>query len=906
MDPVALTFGPFELRPAERLLLEAGIPVPLGSRAMDVLIVLLEQAGQVVDKRELIARVWPSAVVEEATLRVHIAALRRCLHEQEPGPRYIVNVSGRGYAFVAPLGSPHSSPPAAPPAMPLAAPTGRLIGRDAAVASLVDKVRLRRFVTVVGPGGVGKTVVAQHAAARLSAPPDELVFVDLARLRQPGFVASAIASALGLPALHDDPTEELTAFLSERELLLLLDSCEHLVDEVARLTERLHAAAPRLRLLATSREPLRARGEWVTRLGPLDVPPPQQSGSAAVAVGWPAVQLFVDCAVASQDAFRLTDANAAQVSAICRRVDGMPLAIELVAARVDALGLRGLQAMLDDRLGLLRATGRRGAQERHRTLLATLDWSHGLLPEPERVLLRRLASFTGQFTLDAALAVAGPEPAEAADFNNLIANLGTKSLVVADHDGAQVRYRLLDTTRAYAREKLREAGEEPTMALRHASHCLELFRAAARETESRTPAEWLSRYAIFLDDVRAALDWAFASAGSERIGVELTLAAVPLWNRLLLVRECQANIERALATPAGARDSRLDMDLFTALGATMSNANLSSPQTSAAWARALELARRTGERSHQLQSLWGLWITELNKGRFRPALELARQFCSTAQGSDDPNDAFVGDRLLAYTLHFLGDQAAARHHITRMLAGYRPTERQSHAFRFQFDQLVIGRMTLAMILWLQGQPDDAMHCVEDNVRDGQSIGHPLSMCNALIKSALPVALLCGRLDAAQRYVDLLLEHTRPHSLFMWHPLGRCYEGLMQLARGELVAGRQSVRTSLDELPQARFAFPQTWVWSVLALADAQAGEVELAMSTIDRTIALAEQDDERWCFPELLRVRGEALLLSARPGSRDAARHEFERALAMARAQDVPGWARRAEWSLERLQGGSP
>jgi len=417
---------------------------------------------------------------------------------------------------------------------------------------------------------------------------------------------------------------------------------------------------------------------------------------------------------------------------------------------------------------------------------------------------------------------------------------------------------------------------------------------ARRELDSSNPADWLARYAPWVGELRAALDWAFATPGEQRLGVELALATAPLWDRLMLVRENQANIERALATPAAARDGAMDLALFAALGATVRNANMSSPQMASAWTRALELAERSGDRGPQLQSLWGLWVTELNKGRFHAALDLARRFCTAAEGSPDPNDAFVGDRLVAYPLHFLGDQAGARRHIERMLAGYQPTERQTHAFRFQFDQRIIGRMTLANVLWVQGECDAALACVEGNVRDALAVGHALTLCNALVKSCCPVALLCGRADLAQRYVDLLLQHTRPHALFMWHPATRCYQGLVHLAQGDLQGGRQAVRLALDELPQARFALPQTWVQSVLALADAQAGAVEQGLATVEQAIAQADHDDERWCYPELLRVRGEVLRLR---GDADAAHATFEQARVL--AHDAPGWARRIEASLQ-------
>ena len=524
-----------------------------------------------------------------------------------------------------------------------------------------------------------------------------------------------------------------------------------------------------------------------------------------------------------------------------------------------------------------------------------------LLSAPEQLLLRRVGVFAGRFALPALVAVACAQDLGAAEATYMVADLVDKSLLVAELDDDRVLYRLLDTTRAYARDKLAEAGETRDNARRHAQLCLQTFQVATREAHGSSPADWLARYAPWVGEVRAALDWAFATAGEERLGVALTLATAPLWDRLMLVRENQANIERALATPRAARDGAMDMALFAALGATVSQANLSSPQMASAWTRALELAERSGDRTHQLQSLWGLWVTELNKGHFHAALELSRRFCTTAEGSDEPNDVFVGDRLVAYTLHFLGDQAGARRHIERMLTGYRPLERQTHAFRFQFDQLIIGRMTLAMVQWVQGESDAAVACVEDNVRDALAVGHALTLCNALIKSCCPVALLCGRTDLAQRYVELLLQHTSAHPLFMWHPMGRCYQGLLRLAQGDLDGGRQAVRSALDELPQARFAFPQTWVHSVLALADAQCGAVEQGLSTVEQAIEQARRDDERWCLPELLRVRGEVLRRRADAASLDAARETFKQALALAHEAGTPGWARRAQASLDAL-----
>ncbi|WP_425259255.1 ATP-binding protein [Rubrivivax sp. RP6-9] len=909
MNHRILSFGNFELRPAERVLMEGDRPVPLGNRALDILTLLVARAGQVIGKDELIAGVWPSSVVEEATLRVHIASLRRCLRDGRSGHRFIVNVTGRGYSFVAPVKELHcaesllSAPSTAPTSssaralsgLPFPLPVDHLLGRDESVAALLAKILLRRFVTVVGAGGVGKTALALHAASVLSADLEHVVYVDLAPVQQPALVPSVLASALGITALQDDPSGEVADCLASCRVLLILDSCERVLDAVAQLSERVFPQAPGLHILATSREPLLCAGEHITRLGPLDVPSGNGPISAAQAAASPAVQLFLERAGEVSDNVRLDDESAAHIVAICRYLDGVPLAIELAAAQVGALGLQGLQCRLHDRLCLHMTSGRDGVHARHQTLYATMEWSYGLLSAPQQLVFRRVSAFVGRFSLPSLLAVVCGEDLGAAEAAFVVADLVDKSLLVAEVSGEVVLYRLLDTTRAFARERLAEAGETVDISRRHVRLCHQTFEGAARDIDRMSPAEWLSRYAAWLGDVRAALDWTFESPGEERQGALLTVVTAPLWDRLMLLRENQANIERALIAPAVARDDALTRSLFAALGATVSQANLASPKRAIVWSRVLAMAERCGDLPQQLQSLWGLWVTELNMGHFQVALGLARRFRLAAENTAVPNDVFVGDRMVAHSLHLTGDQIGARRHIERMLAGYEPTERPTHVFRYQFDQLVIGLITLAMVQWVDGEQDAAIATIEKNVSDALRVGHALSLCNALIKSCCPVALLSGRIDLAQRYVDLLVEHTTAPPLFMWQPFGRCYQGLLQLARGELDAGRVMVRHALAEMPHARFAVPQSWVNSVLALADAECGAVELGMATIDQTIDQARRDHELWCLPELLRVRGEVLRVR---GEGVAARAAVQQALALARKQGAHGWTRRAEISL--------
>jgi len=408
----ALEFGPFRLFPQRGLLLEGDKECRLGSRAMDLLLALLERAGETVTKQELLDRVWPGIVVDDANLRVHVAALRKALGDGQAGTRYIVNVMGRGYCLVAPVrrvDGPAPQPAAPPQAHRhhnLPALLTRVVGRGDAIEAVALQVPMRRCVTITGPGGIGKTTVAVAVAEKLLPVYDDGVwFIDLATILDRQVIPAAMAAALGLSVTSANQVAGLTAFLRDKQLLLLLENCEHIVDAVAPLVEAILRQAPRVNILATSREALRAEGEWLYRLKPMDIPPETEALTAAAAERFTAVQLFVERASASLDGFSLTDVDAPIVAQICRHLDGLPLAIELAAARIDMFGLRGLAAVLNEH-GLLLSQGHRTAQPRHQSLLGALDWSYRLLSTEERTILQRLAVFRRDFTLEAAVAVA--------------------------------------------------------------------------------------------------------------------------------------------------------------------------------------------------------------------------------------------------------------------------------------------------------------------------------------------------------------------------------------------------------------------------------------------------------------------------------------------------------------------
>jgi predicted ATPase/DNA-binding winged helix-turn-helix (wHTH) protein len=902
------SFGPFRFLPAQQLLLMGETRVRLGGRALDILAALLERPGELVTKRELMTRAWPDVVVEEGNLKVHVAALRRALGEGQPGARYVATVSGRGYRFVAPVepsgrdAAPTLTSAATPRAHNLPSPPTRTIGRVSTIEALRNQLPQSRFVTVVGPGGIGKTTVALEAAESLVPDYEHGVhFVDLAPLQDPHFVPSAVTAALGLTISGENEVPGLIACLREKQTLIVLDSCEHAIEAAASLAEQIVRSAPRVHVLATSREPLRAAGEHVHRLSPLKSPSSSFGLTAAKALTFSAVELFVERAAASVDGFQLSDADAPVVADMCRKLEGIALAIELAATRVDAFGIRELSALLNDRFRLLRQ-GTRTALIRHRSLAAALDWSYEFLPEQERIILRRLSIFAGMFTLESASAVAQGPGVSGAEVIEGVANLVAKSLVSADIGSAVVRYRLLDTTRAYALQKLTENGELEAIARRHAEHYRDLFERAETEWTKRDGAEWQADYGYKIDDVRSALTWAFSPGGDVSIGVTLTVAAIPFWMHLSLMDECRTCVERALASePAKLRRSdRDEMKLFTALGAALLYGRGPLPETDGVWSKALQIAEHLGDSEYQLRALWGLTIYRVYVGNYRAALDLARTYRTVANKKGDAADRLSCDRLTATALHYLGEQTNARRRLDRMLSQYVAPAHRSHIARFQFDQRVAARSTLSHILWLQGFPDQAVRSAAATLEAAQATDHPLSLCNALGHAAFPVALYVGDLAAAERFLSMLLDFLAEHALTVWNVLALCLRGLLLVKRGD-IAGLPILRSALDELRDMRFHLRYAAYLGMLADGLTAAGQIAQARETIEEALEWSKGSEERWYMPELLRIKGELFRLDGSALAVRTAEADYREALEWASRQDALSWELRTATSLCQL-----
>jgi predicted ATPase/DNA-binding winged helix-turn-helix (wHTH) protein len=889
MDGDAISFGPFRLVAGQRLLLEGEKPVRLGSRAFDVLTALVERAGEVIGKKELIARAWPETFVEESNLKIQVGALRRALGDGQGGNRYVVTVPGQGYKFVAPLRrfEAPSRVPSTPKIVPARAhnlpfAATRMVGREDAVAALVSRFSRERLVTIVGPGGIGKTTVALAVAERMIASYEDGVWlIDLAPLGDPRRVPNAVATVLGLEIRTRDPLPGLIASIRDKRMLLLIDTCEHVIDAAASLAAAVLSAAPNVNILATSREPLGVSGERKHRLGPLSSPQLSSQLTAAEAAAFPAVQLFVERVRATVEDFALTDANTPLVVEICRRLDGLPLAIEFAASRVAVLGVEGLAARLDHSLPLS-GTRRVG---RHRTMRAVVGWSYGLLNEDEQLFFRALGIFAGGFTVEAASAVTLAAAKAHTEAMDRLADLVAKSLVVADVSGAEPRFRLLDTTRAYAIEKLDESGERGRIARRHAAYYRDLFERAEGEAGVRTSSAWLADYAWEIDNLRAALDWAFSPGGEAIIGVALTAGAVPLWMRLSLLEECRSHAKQALGVigAQGVQDPREEMRLYAALGASTSQA----PEMGAAFTKALEIAESLGDFEHRLRALSGLYFYHTGSARYRAALPFAQRFHDLATSGLDPNDRLIGERMLGAAKHFFGDQIGARRHLEHVLIHDAAADHERDRFLFQSDSRVVARTFLARVLWLQGFPDQAVRTAELGIGEAQATGHAISFCLALALAACPTALWVGDLAAATRYTQMLLDHSREHRLPLWSEFGARFRRAIAIRRGEP-----------DEIAEPNFSFRSLTGLTELAEALAHAGRIAEALAAVEAGI---EQSDGGWITPELLRLKGELLLSQNAPAVAETSEALFRQALKESRQQEALSWELRAATSLARL-----
>lgn len=894
----AISFGAFRLFPRSRLLEKDGAPLHLGGRALDILIFLAERAGEVVDKRELLKRIWADVNVDEGSLRFHITSLRKALGEAGEGSRYIVNVPGRGYCFTAPLlrTAPAESRPGetvSPRILP--APLAKMIGRDDAVDKIVAELSEHRFVTIVGPGGIGKTSVALAVAhGQRAGFEGQTYFVDFGALTDAQLIPGTIAAALGLTVNSGDPIPGLLQSLRGRRTLLVLDSCEHIIDALAPLAERIVREAPELYVLATSRESFRAEGERVHRLFPLDCPPQRDGLSMAEILAYPASQLFVERIAESLSEFELSEEDAPLVADICRRLDGIALAIELAAGRVNAYGIAGTASLLDSRFSL-QWRGRRTAIPRHQTLSAALSWSYDLLPEAESATLRALSIFVGPFTLEAALAVAASQGIDEAEAVEAISNLLSKSLIATSPAERRLRHRLLDTTRAFIADKLVESGEAARVARAHAEYFRDFLHEISVKSTGLQSAGGFLPYADHLPNVRAALTWSFSENGDRTVAVDLAASAAQFFLELTLLTECHSWTRQALAA-ADSIDGHKEMTLQAALGVSVMFTQGNTDGVRAAFTRSLQLAEALDDLHWQLWLLRGLHIFLTRVGDFHGALGTGERGQAVARKLNDPTSTLNVEWMLGVAHHLIGNQDKAVQLCESAMVD-NPGSQRLNIGHLGYDDRIVALVALARGLWLSGRPDRAIEAARYTVRQAEQLEQPLTLGISLIWT-IYVFLWVGDWASAESLIERLIDHSARHFLGPYHAVGIGQKGELMLRRGDITGGIEHLRRSQATLYATRHRIMTTVFATALAEGLAARNEADEALRTIDEAIGQIGDHGESFDMPEMLRVKADILAQSARATEAEAL---LLQSLAQSRRQCARGWELRGATSLARL-----
>lgn len=887
-----------------RELRSRGVSIPIGSRAFEILEALVRTDGNLITKNQLMEHVWPGAIVEENTLQFHISAIRKALGADRG---LLKTVSGRGYRLLgrwdvqeateAGLRIAERTPRARfRTNVPIAG--SALVGRSGPHHHLLNVLSAYRVITLTGPGGIGKSVLAIEVARSVFPAFDgDCWLVELASLSDSTLVPAAVSIALGLRIEgRDISADSIARALGREKLLLVLDNCEHLVDAVAKFAEVVVRLCPGVTVLATSREILRIEGEYAYRVPPLDVPPPDEDDHDAID-RYDAVQLFTSRLMEVGAGSSAHPGSMQLVASICRHLDGIPLAIEFAVARVAMLGLQQTADLLNDRFSLL-TSGRRTALPRHQTMRATLDWSYKLLPQVEQTLLRRLAIFSGGFTLEAAMAIVGGAAEPASMVAEGIASLVAKSLISLDASVSSGRWRLLETTRVYALDKLAESGEADQLARRHA----EFFRDMLRPVMAGplVAPDGLPGYAREIDNLRAALNWAFAPGNENAdIGIGLAAGAVPILLATSMLPECQRWSERALLALDGAeRGTAEEMCLQAGLGYSLMYMYGGGDGARTALDRSLAVAEDRHNVLYQMWLLGALNILHFRNGDCRMALECAKRNLAVAKTIGDPAAFASAHFMLANSLYLIGDLGGARSEFEATLDNCSRLPHAGKAY-LAFDVTPSARLGLAHTLYLQGythQVVEQAHLILENARH---IEHPATL-TILLTRAFLLFLWIGDLQTVDKVSDWFISTARAHSMGPHMALGRGLKAVLAIRRGDSQSAVDVLQSCMQEIPVSPY-----WLMAAtfnLSLAEglAATGRLSESMNRIDAGLRQVEISGDFIYMPEMLRMKANLLLSMPLPRVEEA-EMLFGRSLELSRQQGARAFELRAATDLARL-----
>jgi non-specific serine/threonine protein kinase len=903
-EPIVVRARGWEVNLASRELRADGIAIPIGGRAFEIVETLAASAGQLVSKDDLMRRVWPGAIVEDNTIQVHISAIRRALGADRD---MLKTVAGRGYRLLgdwtigrerAPVKRP--SPEAVATVahsfqtnFPVAA--SALIGRESAVLNLHNLLSAYRVVSLTGPGGIGKTVLASEVARRLFPTIEsDVLLVELVSLSDPELVPSAVASVLGLQSSGNEMSPgSIARAIGSRKVLLVLDNCEHVIDAAATMADALVRLCANITVLTTSREALRIEGEFVYRVAPLEVPAEHLELSEEL-LAQSAVQLFLARVRSLRTDFGPQDEELSVIAAVCRRLDGIPLAIEFAAARAATLGIRQVSDLLSDRLALL-TVGRRTALPRHQTLRATLDWSYDLLSESEQRLLRHLAIFPAGFTLEAADAVAcNVESNGAVGISSLV----SKSLVILDGSENARRWRLLETVRVYSLEKLSDSGALGAVTRRHAEFYLSLFAPFSNESNLRSAINDLNRYRREVDNLRAALNWAFSPDGDAALGVALAAATTDFWVAMSLVAESCDWASKALARIGEASGTPHEMALQCSLGFSLIFTKGSNAPAREALIRALFLARQFEDFDYRQRATCGLWLFSARAMALEDALAFAREYEEVARNHDLHSQATAA-WLVGIPQTYLGSHIEANERLQWAIDHYPVERRDQDMIRFASDlrASALGHNTVNLLSL--GLLEAATRAAMKAIEEARATSQPTVLCVALAWAGF-LFLSLDELDRAADYGEHLTDHAYKHGHCPFHGLGLCISGTLAAKRGEPEAGIGPLRSGLAEIQEAVHLLFYPSFRTELGAALGAAGRIDDGLHEIDEALRLADKTNYRWFIPEILRTKGELLTLR---GAEEWVSIEnlFRQSMSQAGAQRAAYWELSSATSLATL-----
>jgi len=885
-------FGPFRFDAATRTLWDGRVPVRLGARALAILQVLVETPGATVSRSTLINSAWPGLHVDQSNLRVQISGLRKALREYGNA---IQADPFQGYRFNTDVivKEPTAGPSERPPRFGIPGIVVKPIGREAAAAGIHELLNCRRLVTILGSGGIGKTTIAlQVANDRAADYADGACFVDLGRISSIDLVYTALANAIGLRVTEWPGAEQIALALQDKRMLLILDCCEHVLDPVARLVDSLLVNTPDIDILITTREPLQLEDEAVWQLAPLTVPPKAAETHSGDITTYSSVQLFLRCLHQRAAKLHFDDRGVAAVAEICRRLDGIPLAIEIAASVTAVLGFEEAIRSLNERSSLINMD-RRSIVPRQRSLFSTIEWSYNLLSEAEQSALRQIACFAGTFSLDAGIAVATGGQLGASAARDAIIGLSRRSLLSSDPRSTGAEYRLLDTTRAYIAQL--DLSDRDMAHRRHAEYFLRLLDGIDWDLYDATSEN--AKMRAYLDEVRVALDWAFPS--DPELGVRLAIAAEQLWLALTSLVQGVPYLTKAFQiVDAG---SKFDAAVRSRLLVSLASAQVYLPgfEGASLYERAWHAAQAAEDDFLELRALYGI-IQNMLLTR-RPATRYLDAFAKAVERSNAPDVHYLFQRIAAFNDFESSDLRSADRRFEMFLRDCPSISRSSYLYFGGIDSFISCKIGLALAKYYMGYCEEALALSNTAVAEAEAQGHLTTTYFVLAQGATWLNIASAEFQLARSYLEKLEEvsrHYRP-----WHAVAEAFRALLlKYADGDARSSERILTSCLADEFIVKTGSLHPILWVELADARRIVGDLDGADSALTKAMSQCLGPSDVRLIGKHHPILAKVLIARNRHGDVDTARELYGRAIELSKLHDFYFYECEATVALAELE----